>query len=89
MPPDPGCYEERDRRTSATLGLASALLSLGLGLLWHTRLIFAALTVLFAIPAVLAVARRPVAFRADQAGIILGSDRLLPRRSSRSLPAKT
>jgi hypothetical protein len=79
MLPDPGCYEERYRLGRAVGVLASALLSFGLGLLWHTPLIFAALTVLLAIPAVLAIARRPVAFRADHAGITLGSDRQLPR----------
>ena len=77
---DPGRYEERYRLTGAALGLASALLAVGLGFLWHTQLIFAALTVLLAIPAVLAIARRPVAFRADHAGITLGSDRQLSRR---------
>ena len=80
MLPDPARYEERYRLAGAALGLASALLALGLGFLWHTQLIFAALTVLLAIPAVLAIARRPVAFRADHAGITLGSDRQLPRR---------
>ena len=80
MLPDPARYEERYRPTGAALGLASALLALGLGFLWHTQLIFAVLTVLLAIPAVLAIARRPVAFRADHAGITLGSDRQLPRR---------
>jgi hypothetical protein len=35
---------------------------------------------------VLAVARRPVAFRADHAGITLGSDRLLPRRPAVFIP---
>jgi len=81
MLPDPGSYEERYSLTSTALGLASALLAIGLGFLWHTHLIFAALTVLAAIPAVLAVARRPVAFRADHAGITLGSERQLPRRA--------
>jgi hypothetical protein len=38
MPPDPGCYEERYRLTGrAALGLAAGLLSVGLGILWHTR----------------------------------------------------
>jgi hypothetical protein len=83
---DPGRYEERYRLTGAALGLASALLALGLGFLWHTQLIFAALTVLLAIPAVLAIARRPVAFRADHAGITLGSDRQLPRRPAVFIP---
>jgi hypothetical protein len=82
---DPARYEERDRLTGAALGLASSLLAVGLGFLWHTQLIFAALTVLAVIPAVLAVARRPVAFRADHAGITLGSD-LLPRRPAVFIP---
>jgi hypothetical protein len=69
MLPDPARYEARYRLTGAALGLASALLAIGLGFLWHTDLIFAALTVLAAIPAVLVIARRPVAFRADHAGI--------------------
>jgi len=86
MLPDPGRYEERYRLTGAALGLVSALLALGLGLLWHTQLIFAALAVLAVIPAVLAVALRPVAFRADHAGITLGSDRLLPRRPAVFIP---
>ena len=86
MLPDPGCYEERYRLTGAALGLASALLALGLGLLWHTQLIFAALTVLAAVPAVLVLVLRPVAFRADHAGITLGSDRLLPRRPAVFIP---
>jgi hypothetical protein len=83
---DPARYEERYRPTGAALGLASALLALGLGFLWHTQLIFAALTVLLAIPAMLAIARRPVAFRADHAGITLGSDRQLPRRPAVFIP---
>jgi hypothetical protein len=37
-------------------------------------------------PAVLAIARRPVAFRADHAGITLGSDRQLPRRPAVFIP---
>jgi hypothetical protein len=80
MLPDPGRYEERYRLTGAARVLVGALLSVGLGLLRHTPLIFAALTVLAAIPAVLAIGRRPVALRADHAGITLGSERLLPRR---------
>jgi hypothetical protein len=86
MLPDPARYEERYRPAGAALGLASALLALGLGFLWHTQLIFAALTVLLAIPAVLAIARRPVAFRADHAGITLGSDRQLPRHPAVFIP---
>jgi hypothetical protein len=86
MLPDPARYEERYRPTGAALGLASALLALGLGFLWHTQLIFAALTVLLAMPAVLAIARRPVASRADHAGITLGSDWQLPRRPAVFIP---
>jgi hypothetical protein len=86
MLPDPGCYEVRYRTSRAVQVLASALLALGLGLLWHTPLIFAALTVLLAVPAVLTLVLRPVAFRADHAGITLGSDRLLPRRPAVFIP---
>ena len=83
---DPGCYEERCRLASAVLSLAPSLLALGLGLLWHTHLIWAVLTVLLAIPAVIALARRQVAFRAGCAGITLGSVRLLPRRPAVFVP---
>ena len=86
MLPDPGRYEERYRLTRAAQVLVGALLSVGLGLLRHQPLIFAALTVLLAIPAVLARARRPVALRADHAGITLGSERLLPRRPAVFIP---
>jgi hypothetical protein len=48
--------------------------------------IFAALTVLAVITAALAVALCPVAFRADHAGITLGSERLLPRRPAVFIP---
>jgi hypothetical protein len=83
---DPARYEERCRLTGAALGLVSTLLAIGLGFLWHTQLIFAVLTVLAAVPAVLALVLRPVAFRADHAGITLGSDRLLPRRPAVFIP---
>jgi len=44
MLPDPGCYEERYRLTGrAALGLAVSLLSVGLGILWHTPVIFTAI----------------------------------------------
>ena len=86
MLPDPGRYEARYRLAGAALGLASALLAVGLGFLWHTNLIFAALAVLAAIPAVLVIARRPVALRADHAGITLGSERQLPRRPAVFIP---
>jgi hypothetical protein len=86
MLPDPGCYEERYRLTRPARILASAFLSLVLGVLWHQQLIFAVLTVLLAVPAVLALVLRPVAFRADYAGITLGSDRLLPHRPAVFIP---
>jgi hypothetical protein len=86
MLPDPARYEERYRLTGAALGLASALLAVGLGFLWHTNLIFVALAVLAAIPAVLVITRRPVALRADHAGITLGSERQLPRRPAVFIP---
>jgi hypothetical protein len=38
------------------------------------------------IPAVVAMALRPIAFRADHAGITLGSERLLPRRPAMFIP---
>jgi hypothetical protein len=88
MLPDPGCYEERRRRGREALRLAVGLLAVGLGLLWHTPLtgpvVLAGL--LAAIPAVLTLALPPVAFRADHAGITLGSDRLLPRRPAVFIP---
>ena len=83
MLPDPGCYEERYRLTGrAALGLAAGLLSVGLGILWHTPVIFTAIALLVAIPAVIALARRMIAFRADHAGITLGAvpDKLTFRR---------
>jgi hypothetical protein len=59
MLPDPGCYEERYRLNGrAALGLAAGLLSVGLGILWHTPVIFTAIALLIAIPAVIALARR-------------------------------
>jgi hypothetical protein len=39
--PDLACYEERYRLTGgAALGLAASLLSVGLGFLWHTPVVF-------------------------------------------------
>jgi hypothetical protein len=79
MRPDLGYYEERYRFTgSAALNLAACFLAVGLGLLWHTQVIFAVLAVLGAAVAaqgggVVHAARRAVAFRADYAGITLGA----------------
>ena len=85
MPPDPGSYEERYRLTSGVaLRLAGGLLAVGLGLVWQPSVIsvtsvilaipviLSALTVAFAMPAVITIARRMPAFRADYAGITLG-----------------
>lgn len=85
MPPDPGLYEERYRLTSrVALRLAGGLLLAGLGLVWQPSVIsatsvilvipviFSALTVACAMPAVITIARRMTAFRADYVGITLG-----------------
>jgi hypothetical protein len=69
------------------VGLAASLLSIGLGLLWHTPVIFAVIAVLLAAQAfqgadISGAARRLIAFRADHAGITLGTvpGALTPRR---------
>jgi hypothetical protein len=85
MPPDPGSYEERYRLTSGVvLRLAGGLLFVGLGLMWQPPvisaasvilaipMIFSALTIAFVMPAVITIARRMTAFRADYGGITLG-----------------
>jgi hypothetical protein len=85
MPPDPGSYEERYRLTSGVaLRLAGGLLFVGLGLVWQPPVIsaasvilaipviFSALTIAFVMPAVITMARRMTAFRADYGGITLG-----------------
>jgi hypothetical protein len=82
---DPGCYEERYRLTGqAAAGLAIGLISVGLGVLWQPPIsaaavvlaipvIFSAIAVLLAMPGLIAMARRKTAFRADYAGITLGT----------------
>ncbi len=85
MPPDPGAYEERFRLTSGVvLRLAGGLVLVGLGLVWQppvisaasvilaVPVIFSALTIAFAMPTVITIARRMIAFRADYGGITLG-----------------
>lgn len=85
MAPDPGSYEERYRLTSGVaLRLVCGLLFVGLGLVWQPRemsaasvilavpAVFSALTIAFAMPAVITIARRMTAFRADYGGITLG-----------------
>jgi len=85
MLPDPGCYEERYRLTGqAAASLAVGLISVGLGVLWQPPIsaaavvlaipvIFSAIAVLLAVPGLVAMARRKTAFRADWAGIMLGT----------------
>jgi hypothetical protein len=85
MPPDPGSYEERYRLTGGVaLRLVGGLLLVGLGLVWQPPIIsaasvvlaipviFSVLTIAFAMPAVITIARRMTAFRADYGGITLG-----------------
>ena len=93
---DPGCYEERYRLTGqAAAGLAIGLVSVGLGLLWQPPIsaaalilaipvIFSAIGVLLAMPGLIAMACRKTAFRADYAGITLGTlpDNLVSLRGS-------
>jgi len=80
MPPDQGCYEERYRLTGgAVLGLASGLVALSLGFVWHTQALFGVITAVFLVLALLTggvieAARRAVAFRADYAGVTLGAE---------------
>ncbi len=84
-------YEERYRLTSrAAVGLAASVLLVVVGFLWHLPVVFlllgAALAVVTAQGAgVIDRIRRTTAFRADQAGITLGTvpDRLTVRRGSR------
>jgi hypothetical protein len=93
---DPGFYEERYRLTGqAAAGLAIGLVSVGLGVLWQPPIsaaavvlaipvAFSAFTVLLAMPGLIAMARRKTAFRADYAGIALGTlpDNLASLRGS-------
>ena len=84
-------YEERYRLTSrAAVGLAASVLLVVVGFLWHLPVVFlllgAALAVVTAQGAgVIDRVRGTTAFRADQAGITLGTvpDRLTVRRGSR------
>src|SRR5215468_9683718 len=96
MLPDPGCYEERYRLTGeAAGGLAVGLVSVGLGLMRQPPIsaaalilaipvIFSAIAVVLAVPGLITMARRKTAFRADYAGITLGTlpDGMAVRRGS-------
>jgi len=49
MPPDLACYEERPQLTGgAALGLAAGLLSIALGMVWHTPTLFPVIAVVLA-----------------------------------------
>jgi hypothetical protein len=87
MPQDPSWYQEGYRLTGkAAVGLAAGLGSVGLGVLWRLPGLSAAAIILavpamisvlgfiLALPGVVAVARRMIAFRADCAGITLGPE---------------
>jgi len=86
MSPDPSCYEERYRLTGkAALGLTVGLGSVVPGALWRSSgisaaglilaapAIFSAITVMLAMPVMVAVVRRMIAFRVDCAGVTLGA----------------
>jgi hypothetical protein len=84
-------YEVRYRLTSlAAVGLAASVLLVVLGFLWRLPVIFLPLAAVLAVltaqgAGVIDRVRRTTAFRADQAGITLGTvpDRLTVRRGSR------
>jgi hypothetical protein len=84
-------YEERYRLTGrATAGLTASVLLIVIGFLWHLPVIFLPLGLILAVLAaqnagVIDRVRRTTAFRADQAGITLGTvpDKLTVRRGSR------
>ena len=84
-------YEERYRLTSrAAVGLAASVLLVVVGFLWHLPVVFLPLGVALAVltaqgAGVIDRVRRTTAFRADQAGITLGTvpDKLTVRRGSR------
>jgi hypothetical protein len=78
--PDPGSYEERYRVSRAAqrgLSASFALLPTGLGLMslyLPVALVLLVLGAITALPAVVGLAIRRTAFRADYAGITLGAD---------------
>ena len=84
-------YEERYRLTGrAAAGLVASVLLIVIGFLWHLPVIFLPLGLILAVLAargagVIDRVRRTTAFRADQAGITLGTvpDKLTVRRGSR------
>jgi hypothetical protein len=78
--PDPGSYEERywvSRAAQRGLSASFALLPTGLGLMslyLPVALVLLVLGAITALPAVVGLAIRRTAFRADYAGITLGAD---------------
>ena len=87
MLPDASRYEERYRLTGqAAVGLAAAIGSVGMGVVWRSHGVSAAAVILLvpvvlsvagvilALPVVAAVAGRMTALRADCAGITLGAE---------------
>jgi hypothetical protein len=85
-----GYYEERYRLTGrAALGLAASFAAIVLGFLWALPVIFLPIGIVLAAltaqgAGLIDLARRTIAFRADQAGITLGAvpDKLTVRRGS-------
>jgi hypothetical protein len=70
--PDPGCYEEHCRPAiRITPGEIACLVAIALGFLWHIQPIFFVIGIVVALPTVIALARRQLAFRADHNGILL------------------
>jgi hypothetical protein len=81
--PDPGCYEERHRPViRITPGEIASLVAIALGFLWHIQPIFFVIGIVMALPAVIELARRQLAFRADHNGILVAGQqhRLTGRR---------
>lgn len=85
-----GCYEERYRLSGrAALGLGVVMLAIVLGFVWGLPLIYLPIGIVLAALAaqgagLIDLARRTVAFRADDAGVTLGAvpDKLTVRRGS-------
>jgi hypothetical protein len=86
MPPDPGCYEERYRMTARAVPVHLAIGLMSIGLLfvvvapWVTGIVIA--VALVTLMGTGLAARRMIAFRADQAGLMLGAvpGKLMVRR---------
>jgi hypothetical protein len=86
--PDPGCYEERYRLAiRITPGEIASLVAITLGFLWHIQPVFFVIGIVVALPAVIALARRQLAFRADHDGILLaGQQHWLTGHRGQSAP---